>query len=398
MVAEVADDVLVRAEGLEMHFGKKQVLKGNSFNVRRGEIYGFIGPNGAGKTTTIRILSTLLTPTAGDLWVDGINVIEEPERIRRRIGYMPDYVGVYAGLTVQEYLSFFAGAYRLWGAQRRSLLNDVVELTELGNLLKTEVQVLSKGMRQRLCLAQTLIHDPQLLILDEPASGLDPRARIEFRVLLRELRSMGKTVFLSSHILTELSPICDSVGIIEQGELVTSGRVDTILEQLRGDSVDYTVQLVPPVVDDDSESSVAADATLGSPAVAGSDGDADVVADVVADGDASVMEKNESTKSCDSDSSHNKAVVPRATTASVVTVERMTELWGRVVADLRARDDITSASLKDDSLRFSYTGHEQDLHQVFGVLTAHQVSFRGVRRDEEDLESIFMRLTRGDVS
>ena len=237
-------EVLLRVEDLHMQFGPKKVLHGVAFEVRRGEIFGFIGPNGAGKTTTIRILSTLSVPTRGDIWLDGIHVIAEPDEIRRRIGYMPDYVGVYPGLTVREYLDFFASAYRLRSKQRKSILDGVIELTDLGRMVETEVQVLSKGMRQRLCLAQTLIHDPELLILDEPASGLDPRARIEFRALLKELRSMGKTIFLSSHILTELSPICDSVGILEQGRLLEHGRVKTILDKLQGESKVYTVDLV----------------------------------------------------------------------------------------------------------------------------------------------------------
>ena len=235
---------LLQVEGLRMSFGEKEVLKGLDFEVGHGEIFGFIGPNGAGKTTTIRILATLLHPSEGDVWLDGIHVVERPDVIRRRIGYMPDYIGVYPGLTVLDYLEFFAGAYRIRGRERKSLLDDVLELTDLKRHVDVEVQTLSKGMRQRLCLAQTLIHDPKLLILDEPASGLDPRARIEFRALLKELRRMGKTIFLSSHILTELSPICDSVGIIEAGELVTAGRVADILDQMRQDAIVYRVKLV----------------------------------------------------------------------------------------------------------------------------------------------------------
>lgn len=310
--------VLLAVEGLCMEFGSKQVLFDVDFAVRRGEIFGFIGPNGAGKTTTIRILSTLLIPTAGDVWIEDVHVIERPEVMRRRIGYMPDYVGVYPGLTVREYLEFFAGAYRITGVQRRSLLQDVVELTDLGRLIDTEVQVLSKGMRQRLCLAQTLIHDPDLLILDEPASGLDPRARIEFRALLKELRRMGKTILLSSHILTELSPICDSVGIIEQGRLITHGGVNEILGQLRGDSVSYEVKLVSP----------------------------------------------------------SDSILP---------------------AILR-HEQIRDASLDGRLLKFRYSGREEDLHTLFAILTRERISFTSVRREEEDLESIFMQLTQGEVS
>lgn len=330
---------ILKVENLRMSFGDKEVLHGLSFEVRRGEIHGFIGPNGAGKTTTIKILATLLFPQEGNVWVDGIHLLEQPEQIRRRIGYMPDYVGVYPGLTVKEYLEFFAGAYRLHGSLRRTILSDVIELTELGNMLEIEVQVLSKGMRQRLCLAQTLIHDPDLLILDEPASGLDPRARIEFRALLKELRSMGKTVFLSSHILTELSPICDSVGIVEQGQLVASGGVEAILEGMRGESVGFVVTLVNGGVQEtdaeESEGTPAKSSAAGAPPF---------------------------------------------------------------LVALRAHPSVRDAVLKDGVLRFGYHGEQSELHSVFGILSTHGVSFYRVEREAEDLESIFMQLTRGEVS
>ncbi|MDE0960482.1 MAG: ABC transporter ATP-binding protein [Planctomycetota bacterium] len=235
---------IIEVRDLKMTYGKKDAVAGISFNVDRGVIHGFIGPNGAGKTTTIRILATLQVPTAGGAWVDGVNVVTEPKEVRRRLGYMPDYVGVYEGLSVLEYLDFFSRAYRLPLARRKSAISDVVELTDLGTLLDVEVHVLSKGMRQRLCLAQTLLPEPDLLILDEPASGLDPRARIEFRGLLTELRRLGKTIFLSSHILSELSPICDSVSIIEKGDLVAHGPLEEIQQRLQGTEVTYEIRLV----------------------------------------------------------------------------------------------------------------------------------------------------------
>lgn len=309
---------ILQVSDLRMQFGQKPVLHGISFEVSRGEIFGFIGPNGAGKTTTIRILATLLVPTSGDVWVDGFHALTHPEQVRRRIGYMPDYVGVYPGLTVTEYLEFFAGAYRIHGQRRKALLSDVIDLTDLGALCDTEVQVLSKGMRQRLCLAQTLIHDPDLLILDEPASGLDPRARIEFRALLKELRRMGKTVLLSSHILTELSEICDSVGIIEKGELVAHGRVDEILTTLRDGAVAYEVLLH-----------------------SGADG----------------------------------------------ALESVLSVPG-----------VDQASIDDRTLRFRWVGDDAEVYRVFSVLCERKISFLTVRREEEDLESIFMKLTRGEVS
>jgi ABC-2 type transport system ATP-binding protein len=216
---------MIEVRGLSKDFGGQPALKDLSFSVAEGEIFGFIGPNGAGKTTTIRILATLLEPSAGQVFVAGRSVEEEPEEVRRMIGYMPDQFGVYDGLLVEEYLEFYAGAYRLERSRRRSTLDDVLELTDLGHLRRRQVSSLSKGMKQRLCLAKTLIHDPRLLILDEPASALDPRARIELRILLKELRAMGKTIFISSHILTELSDLCTSVGIIEKGELVECGSI-----------------------------------------------------------------------------------------------------------------------------------------------------------------------------
>jgi ABC-2 type transport system ATP-binding protein len=205
------------------------VLRDVSFEVGQGEIFGFIGPNGAGKTTTIRIMATLLEPLSGRVEIDGIDVALEPERVRQRIGYMPDHAGVYDRITIREFLEFFADAYAV---PDRSVVQTVIELTELGKLQDRLVAELSKGMKQRLQIARILLHDPQVLILDEPASDLDPRARIEVRDLLLELKELGKTIFLSSHILTELSDICTSVGILERGSLVVAGPIAEIAERL----------------------------------------------------------------------------------------------------------------------------------------------------------------------
>lgn len=195
-----------------------------------GEIFGFIGPNGAGKTTTIKMIATLLRPTAGEARVNGINVVEHPEEVRAIIGYMPDFFGVYEDVKVWEYLDFFAAAYKIPRADRPAIIDDVLELTDLTTKRDSFVEELSRGMKQRLCLAKTLVHEPLLLLLDEPASGLDPRARIEIRELLKELRRMGKTIFVSSHILSELADFCTSIGIIEAGRLIAAGSVDEIIE------------------------------------------------------------------------------------------------------------------------------------------------------------------------
>jgi len=211
----------------------------NNLNLQldAGDIMGFIGPNGAGKTTTIRMVSTLLKPTSGTAYVDGIDVVAEPEQVRPLIGYMPDFFGLYDDVKVWEYLDFFAAAYKIPKQKRSRSIDDVLELTDLTVKRDAFVSELSRGMQQRLCLAKTLLHDPKLLLLDEPASGLDPRARIEIKELLKELRNMGKTILISSHILPELADLCNKVAIVEQGKLVVSGDVDSIVEQCRGGTV-----------------------------------------------------------------------------------------------------------------------------------------------------------------
>jgi ABC-2 type transport system ATP-binding protein len=223
----------IRVRHLWHRFGRLDVLRDVSFEVRKGEIFGFIGPNGAGKTTTIRVMATLLEPMAGKVEIDGYDVTVDPHEVRKIIGYMPDHAGVYERVTVREYLEFFADAYRVPTAGTTyAVVDAVMELTDLTKLHDKLVATMSKGMKQRLQLARTLLHDPKVLILDEPASDLDPRARIEIRDLLVELQSMGKTIFLSSHILTELADVCTSVAILERGKLVVSGPIRDIARRL----------------------------------------------------------------------------------------------------------------------------------------------------------------------
>ncbi len=223
---------MIEVENLTKNYDGHWAVRGVSFSVQEGDIFGFIGPNGAGKTTSIRIISTLLEPTGGSVRVGGRSVIGDAEAVRRLIGYMPDNFGVYERITVWEYLDFFAAAYGLDRRRRAASIEGILELTDLGELRDRLTGALSKGMRQRLCLAKTLVHDPKVLILDEPANGLDPRARIEFRALLKELRAMGKTILISSHILTELSDICTSVAILERGRVVATGAIESIKKAL----------------------------------------------------------------------------------------------------------------------------------------------------------------------
>jgi len=209
-------------------------VKDLSMTINEGDIFGFIGPNGAGKTSTIKILATLLKPTQGYARVCGYNVLTQSEEVKRVMGYMPDSFGVYDDMKVWEYLDFFGAAYRIDKNRRKQIIDDVLALTDLTHKKDAPVEALSRGMKQRLCLAKTLVHDPKVLLLDEPASGLDPRARIELRELLKELRRMGKTILISSHILTELADFCNTVGIIEQGKLLYAGDIKAITDQLRG--------------------------------------------------------------------------------------------------------------------------------------------------------------------
>ena len=228
---------MIETNDLTKMYGELYALNRLNLTLHQGDVYGFIGPNGAGKTTTMRILATLLNPSWGEATVCGYSIYTGSKEIRRVIGYMPDFFGVYDDMKVIEYLEFFASAYRIKGPARRKICEEVLELVDLTYKRDALVTSLSRGMTQRLGLARTLLHDPQVLLLDEPASGLDPRARIEMRALLKELRSMGKTILVSSHILPELADICNKIGIIEQGKLLVNGEVTEVMKQVRTDIV-----------------------------------------------------------------------------------------------------------------------------------------------------------------
>lgn len=220
---------MLHIENLSKKYGKLTAVDKLSLNVESGSIFGLVGPNGAGKTTTMKILAALLTPTAGRAWIGGEEVSANPMRIRQLVGYMPDFFGVYDDLKVEEYLDFYGASYGMPVRDRRMIIGDLLELVDLSHKRYAYVDSLSRGMKQRLCLARSLVHDPSLLILDEPASGLDPRARVEMRELLKELKSMGKTIIISSHILPELAELCTHIGIMEMGKLVISGTNEEIV-------------------------------------------------------------------------------------------------------------------------------------------------------------------------
>jgi len=257
----VTDVVVTR--GLVKRYPGTVAVAGLDLAVAAGEIFGLVGPNGAGKTTTLRILATLLTATSGHAEIAGIDVRRNPDDARRVLGFMPDVFGVYDDMKVWEYLDFFARCYGIPAARRRRMVGDLLDLVDLGDKRDAYVQSLSRGMQQRLCLAHTLVHDPEVLLLDEPASGLDPRARVELRELLRELRALGKTIVISSHILPELEELCTSVAIVDHGQVLVHGRVSDIERRLR-----YGAVLRVTVLGTDSALAVARDHFAADPRVA----------------------------------------------------------------------------------------------------------------------------------
>jgi ABC-2 type transport system ATP-binding protein len=346
----------IRVRHLWHRFGRFDVLSDVSFEVAQGEIFGFIGPNGAGKTTTIRIMSTLLEPLAGRVEIDGIDVAIDPERVRRIIGYMPDHAGVYERITVREYLEFFADAYRVDNA---GVVDVVIELTDLKNLQDRLVAALSKGMKQRLQVARILLHDPKVLILDEPASDLDPRARIEIRDLLLELRELGKTIFLSSHILTELSDVCTSIGILEKGRLIVAGPIGEISERLAAQTARAELGLT---------------ASIGSPAPA--------------DSAAAVAEE-----------------LARTAGGVSIPISARKRLRLRVLGDSRAVAPLLSSVTgvlaaepgPGGQLSLYYSGDERFVAELVRHLVASGVGVVAVEPERNELERIFLEVTKGEL-
>ncbi|HEX6868803.1 MAG TPA: ABC transporter ATP-binding protein [Candidatus Limnocylindrales bacterium] len=258
---------IVRTHGLIKRYDRTVAVAGIDLDIAEGEIFGLVGPNGAGKTTTLRMLATLLLPSAGQAEIAGWSVTRNPDEVRRVLGFMPDAFGVYDDMKVWEYLDFFARCYGLEPAARRRMIRDLLDLVDLGDKRDAYVQTLSRGMQQRLCLAHALVHDPKVLLLDEPASGLDPRARVELRELLRELRSMGKTIVISSHILPELEELCTSVAIVDHGQVLAQGRVADIEKRLRFGAVLHVRVMLDDVGVAGARDRFAADPDVASAAI-----------------------------------------------------------------------------------------------------------------------------------
>ncbi|SDY13758.1 ABC-2 type transport system ATP-binding protein [Evansella caseinilytica] len=228
---------MIETANLTKKYGSFTALNDLNLSISEGTVFGFVGQNGAGKSTTFQILATLMSPTYGTVYIDGLDIAKEPAKVRRLIGYMPDFFGVYDQFRAEEYLDFYGASYGLTVPERKEVIPQLLELVNLSHKRDSYVDLLSRGMKQRLCLARSLIHDPKVLILDEPASGLDPRARVEMREILKELKTMGKTIIISSHILPELAEMCDEIGVIDSGKLVAQGTVSDIQQKLQQQKV-----------------------------------------------------------------------------------------------------------------------------------------------------------------
>ncbi len=307
---------MVEVCGLHRYFGPLKAVNDVSFRIGPGQVFGFIGPNGAGKTTTMRILATIDVPTHGDAYINGLSVVDDPDRVRRSIGFMPDHFATYPNVNCWEYVDFYARAYGLYGRARQTAVRRVMAFTELDGLADKPINGLSKGMKQRLCLARSMIHDPSVLILDEPAAGLDPRARIELRELIKLLAGEGKAILISSHILTELAEMCDVVGIIELGQIVAAGPVDQI----------------------------------------------------------------------------------KATTRTVSLLEiRVLRDADRAVEFLRTQHDVGDIEVKDRDLVVHFPSDEDAQADLLGRMLAAGVAVVGFRSRQENLEDVFMAITKGKV-
>ena len=372
----------IRVRHLWHRFGKLDVLRDVSFEVGHGEIFGFIGPNGAGKTTTIRIMATLLEPLSGRVEVDGFDVSVDPEAVRKIIGYMPDHAGVYERVTVREYLEFFADAYKVAPDANYSVVDAVMELTDLTKLSDKLVATMSKGMKQRLQLARTLLHDPKVLILDEPASDLDPRARIEIRDLLVELRSMGKTVFLSSHILTELADVCTSVAILERGRLVVAGPINDIANRLEQAAAQR-------------QKEEAARARVSQP----------VPQQMPQQGppmqQPTMQSAGMQTAILPPQNYRQTEIEPAPQTISVARRRLKVRAFGQLDAVQNALTGVQNifqiTQVTNGLFLVTYSGDDQVIAAIVSALVANKIAVAGVEPERNELERIFLEVTKGEV-
>ncbi|XXX75133.1 ABC transporter ATP-binding protein [Sorangium sp. So ce134] len=384
----------IRVRHLSHRFGSLDVLRDVTFDVGPGEIFGFIGPNGAGKTTTIRVMATLLEPMAGRVEIDGVDVTIDPAAVRRSIGYMPDHAGVYDRITVREYLEFFADAFRV---PSLDVVDAVLELTDLGKIQDRIVATMSKGMKQRLQLGRILLHDPKVLILDEPASDLDPRARIEIRDLLLELRSLGKTIFLSSHILTELSDVCTSIGILEKGRLVVAGPIGEIAARLEA--------LRAAQAHGHAPGHAAAPGAYPAPSPHAPPPGSGAPSPPGAPGDPAAVEPRQAAGPPPGYGPHPPHAGPgQAAAYPGLSPLSRRKVKVRVLGDpegaaflLRGGPGITDIEIVAGAVHVGYVGNDVKIAEIVQHLVRSGVGVIGVEPERNELERIFLEVTQGEV-
>ncbi|WP_437997327.1 ABC transporter ATP-binding protein [Sorangium sp. So ce185] len=377
----------IRVRHLSHRFGALDVLRDVSFDVGPGEIFGFIGPNGAGKTTTIRVMATLLEPMAGRVEIDGVDVTIDPAAVRRSIGYMPDHAGVYDRITVREYLEFFADAFRV---PSLDVVDAVLELTDLGKIQDRIVATMSKGMKQRLQLGRILLHDPKVLILDEPASDLDPRARIEIRDLLLELRSLGKTIFLSSHILTELSDVCTSIGILERGRLVVAGPIGEIAARLEALRAAQAHGHAPPR----HAAAPGAHPAEARHAPAHGPGDPAAVGPQQAEGPPPGYGPHPPHAAGPGQAAAYPGLSPLSRRKVKVRVLGDPEAAAYL---LRGGPGITDIEIVAGAVHVGYVGNDVKIAEIVQHLVRSGIGVIGVEPERNELERIFLEVTQGEV-
>ena len=357
---------IVETRNLTRRYGDTLALDHLNLQIPDGAIFGFIGPNGAGKTTTMRILTTLLLPTGGEAWVGGESVLKRPARVRSLVGFMPDFFGVYDNMKSWEYLDFFGRAYGVSSERRASAIGELLDLVDLGHKRDDFVMNLSRGMKQRLSLARTMMHDPKLLILDEPASGLDPRARIELRELLKELRALGKTIMISSHILTELAEMCTHIAIIERGHLLASGDVETIMRSLQPHRILELRVLADRSAGPEQAAARTEELLRAHPGVLA----------VRRDGALGAALPD------DEEPSEDAVAAGKATSADTSTT-------GHVEAVVDSLDSLM--------LLVDYSGDERGMADMLTLLVSNGVNVSHFAEQSSDLEDIFMQVTKGIV-
>lgn len=364
--------MIVEVHNLHRHFGPTRAVDGISFTLASGQVFGFIGPNGAGKTTTMRIMATLDEPTSGRVMIDGVSVTEDPYAARRVVGFMPDTLPEQRDVTVLDYIDFYARAYGLRKPHRSQTIAEVIEFTNLGGLLEKPLRALSKGMKQRVSLARAMIHDPLLLILDEPAAGLDPRARIELRELLRELAKRGKAILISSHILSELAEVCTGAIIIEHGRIVTAGTIDNLLHGWKRQQPR-------------TRSEIAAAAAGSAAQSAGLDGDGSYA---MVDGQTITLEDDPESNTAATDAQGQTVMIIRALTGPIELLKACLE-----------HPQVQHAKPEEqDAVRVELAGGPEQQAELLEYLQAKGLRITEFQRHRVRLEEIFMRVTRGDVS